>query len=246
MTAAMRLGKVKWLGCAAHTLQLVIQDGVLKSRNIRELSHKCRKIVANFKRSEQACRYRKTFQDTVGLPNHTLIQDADCRWNITYLMLNRLYEQKAAINLYIAERGSVECLTAKEWKSVCYVVAVLKPFDQATLDLPYDSTCASVIIPLIAMLQIKLERNDDDGAEISMLKDGLTASLLRRFAFIKTNPELHVSTILDPRFKNKYYSTEEIKRCETILKDQLGLFNDDTAVQIQTVPPINDSRNAPN
>ncbi|XP_036345972.1 zinc finger BED domain-containing protein 4-like [Rhagoletis pomonella] len=209
-------------------------------KNIQDISHKCRKIVGHFKRSEQACRYLKKCQETLGLPNHSLIQEVVCRWNSTYLMLSRLYEQKAAINLYIAERGSIEILSVSEWADISNVISVLKPFYQATLDLSYESTCASVIIPLISMIQIKLESNDNDGAEIAMLKVNLKTSLSRRFEFIKTNTELLISTLLDPRFKQKYFSTAETRRCETLLKEQINTNKD----SLEVLPAVSPTRSS--
>lgn len=60
---------------------------------------------------------------------------------------------------------------------------------------------------------------DSDRAEISMPKNKLTSSLQRGFAFIKTSPQMLVSMVLDHRFKHKYFSTEEINRCETMLTE---------------------------
>lgn len=61
--------------------------------------------------------------------------------------------------------------------------------------------------------------------------------LSQRFAFITTNPELLLSTVLNTRFKRKYFPIEEINRCATILKEQLSLFYEDN--RIRTVPQRN-------
>lgn len=114
MGAAMRAGNFTSLGCAAHTLQLVIHDSILKEEEITILIKKCRKIVGHFKKSEQANRYLNKFQETCGLPKHALIQDVETRWNSTYLMMARLFEQKIAINLYMAERGGIDVPTVEE------------------------------------------------------------------------------------------------------------------------------------
>ncbi|CAH0730243.1 unnamed protein product, partial [Brenthis ino] len=118
MQAAMRCGNFMSIGCVAHTLQLVIHDVIFKDAASMNMIKKCRKVVGHFKRSEQASRYLERFQETCGLPRHVLIQDIETRWNSTYLMLERLLEQKTAINLYMAERGGIEIPTAEEWEQI--------------------------------------------------------------------------------------------------------------------------------
>ena len=43
-------------GCLAHTLQLVVKDGVLARRSVEDLLSWCRKIVGHFKHSDVAWR----------------------------------------------------------------------------------------------------------------------------------------------------------------------------------------------
>lgn len=68
------------------------------------------------------------FQETCNLPKHVLIQHIETRWNSTYLMLERLLEQKTTINLYMAERGGIEVSTADEWVQVGYFITDLNFF----------------------------------------------------------------------------------------------------------------------
>ncbi|EZA47543.1 Zinc finger BED domain-containing protein, partial [Ooceraea biroi] len=112
--ANMGAGNFTSLGCAAHTLQLVINDSIFKDEEITILIKNCRKILSHFKKSEQANRYLNQFQEPSGLPKHALIQDVETRWNSTYLKMERLFEQKVAINLYMAERGGIDVSTVEE------------------------------------------------------------------------------------------------------------------------------------
>lgn len=181
MGLAMRTGNFASLGCVVHTLQLVINDSVFKDEAAALLIQKCRKLVGHFKSS----RYLTQFQETCGLPEHSLIQDVDTRWNSTYLMMERFNEQKVAVNLYMAERDGIDVPTVEEWNFINNLVIVLKCFYQATLNLSADSSCVSIIIPLLAMLNTKLAVKSQDSENISVLKQRLRESLNKRFSYVK-------------------------------------------------------------
>ncbi|XP_011883029.1 PREDICTED: zinc finger BED domain-containing protein 4-like [Vollenhovia emeryi] len=212
MNCATRIAEFSALGCVAHTLQLVIQDAVFLQENVEILKRKCRKIVGHFKRSEQATRYLSKCQETCAVPHHSLIQDIETRWNSTFLMLERLNEQKNAINLYSIERGGIETLNNAEWELATNIIKVLKSFYEATLDISRDDACVSLIIPLITMLTGKLQPTDDDDDDtILKMKQKLLESLNKRFAYIKNSTLLITATLLDPRFKTKYLTPDEIE-----------------------------------
>lgn len=215
MQAAMRCGSFLSIGCVAHTLQLVIHDVIFKDPASMNMIKKCRKIVGHFKRSEQASRYLEGFQKTCGLPRHVLIQDIETRWNSTYLMLERLLEQKTAINLYMAERGGIEVPTAEEWEQISYYIALLRCFYQATLDISSDSSSISLIIPLIVMLNSKMTTKDEDPDKVTLLKIQLRDSINRRFSYVKDSPHLMIATLIDPRFKSKYLTNDETENTKT-------------------------------
>jgi len=119
-------------------------------------------------------------------------------------MLERLAEQQKAINLYGVERGRIDTLTNADWELVERVVKTLQPFYAATLELSSDDACISVIIPLLAMLHGKLQTTSADRGLLQM-KAALRDSLSRRFASLKSS----LTTILDPRFKDTYFTVQE-------------------------------------
>lgn len=219
MNCATRIAEFSALGCVAHSLQLVIHDAIFLQENMVVLIKKCRKIVGHFKRSEQASRYLSKCQETCGVVQHSLIQDIETRWNSTFLMLERLIEQKNAINLYSIEHGGIETLNNAEWELATNIINVLKNFYEATLDVSSDDACVSLIIPLIFMLNGKLQskdndvndKNENDNNSILKMKQKLLESLNKRFAYIKNSTLLLTATLLDPRFKTKYLTSDEIE-----------------------------------
>ncbi|XP_026825051.1 zinc finger BED domain-containing protein 4-like [Ooceraea biroi] len=164
MICAIR-GKYESLGCVAHTLQLVINDALFTEQRIEEVIKNCRKIVGHFRHSEQVSRKLKNCQKQCGLPTHSLLQDIEVRWNSTYLMLQRLSEQKRAVNLYSVEQGGINTLSSSDWNLINDITNVLKFFYEATLDMSSDNACISIIIPLISLLNRKLQNRYDNETE---------------------------------------------------------------------------------
>jgi len=80
---------------------------------------------------------------------------------------------------------------------------VLKYFYEATLDLSFDNACISIIIPLISLLNRKLQIRDENESDVMRnMKTQLHESMNRRFAYVKTHSALITATLLDPRFKS--------------------------------------------
>lgn len=210
MVRAMR-DQYESIGCVAHTLQLVIKQALFSEDEIKDVLKKCRKIVGHFHHSEPATRKLTECQKQCGLPEHALIQDIDVRWNSTFLMLQRLLEQKNAVNLYCVEHGRVDSLQSNEWVIVKNLTSMLTFFYEATLELSFDNACISIVIPLISLLNRKLQvRCESDNEMMTNMKNSLYESMNIRFSSLKKLPSLMVATILDPRFKSKYLNSNEV------------------------------------
>ena len=104
MISAMRIAQVDDFGCMAHMLQLVLNDALFCQTTVEKIVKKSRKIVTHSKHSKQACRHLSTCQQSCDVPEHQLIQDVQTCWNSTYLMLQRISEQRKALSLYSIEQ----------------------------------------------------------------------------------------------------------------------------------------------
>lgn len=107
MVKAMCDGGYNDLGCFAHTLQLIIHDGVLSQRTVIDTLAICRKIVGHFKHSPLAYTRLKQIQERLELPCHCLKQDEPTRWNSSLYMLQTILEQKMALAAYSSEHGII-------------------------------------------------------------------------------------------------------------------------------------------
>jgi hypothetical protein len=220
MISALRIAGVQDMGCVAHTLQLVIHDALFIQTSVESLIKKARKIVTHFKHSEQACRKFGDCQKSCDLPEHKLLQDVETRWNSTYIMLERLVEQRRAVNLFSVEHGGIHTLSSAEWELAEHLVQVLQPFYEATVEISSDDACISVVVPLIAMLRGKMQSTSDDRGLLQM-KAALRDAINRRFAYVSTAPHVLAATLLDPRFKLAYFSSHESSVAKTEIIDFL-------------------------
>ncbi|XP_065323357.1 zinc finger BED domain-containing protein 4-like [Gordionus sp. m RMFG-2023] len=107
ITLAMKNGKFQRVSCFAHSLQLVAQAAILSQRSIIDMLARVRKIVGHFKHSSIAQNCLKEIQIRLSLAQHKLIQDVPTRWDSTYYMLERLIEQKRAVQLFIIDNPNL-------------------------------------------------------------------------------------------------------------------------------------------
>lgn len=108
MVKALTDASLPHYGCFAHTLQLVVNDGVLSQRAVIDILSSCRKIVGHFRHSCLAYSRLRVIQENLGLPQHRLIQDEPTRWNSSLYMLQRILEQKMALAAYATEHMIIQ------------------------------------------------------------------------------------------------------------------------------------------
>ncbi|KAJ8889620.1 hypothetical protein PR048_009120 [Dryococelus australis] len=90
--------------CLAHTLQLVLKEGLLGSKLVTNLLSQCRRLVGHFKHSAHATEIFKKYQMTTGMPMHQLIK----------MSQEGGIEQKRAILLYGGELD-LPGLNGQQW-----------------------------------------------------------------------------------------------------------------------------------
>ena len=111
--AGLRDAGMPNISCLAHTLQLVIDDGVLVQPCVVNLLAAGRRLVGLFKRSNANLHALSRIQEQLGLDKHQLIQDESTRWNTS---LENLIKQRQAICA-----AEIECkinseLTIHQWQ----------------------------------------------------------------------------------------------------------------------------------
>ena len=211
--------------CLAHSLQRVILDGVLAQKDVQDLLAAGRKIVGHYKHSNVAFHLLQRIQAQLELKVCALYQDEPTRWNSSYYMLKRLVEQRKAVSAANAEADASFDLTAAQWKLAEKVIKLLLPFEEATEDISSDSSSIALFIPIVNSLNKLLQVDEEDHGIMSM-KRKMLLSMQNRFASCETEDLYCLSTLLDPRFKNRVFSSQSsmisskerlISRCEDYL-----------------------------
>lgn len=144
--------------CAAHTLNLLIQDTIQDNEVLIRLIEKCRVIVAYFKRSNNAAYKLKQVQEQIQLEPLKLKHDVQTRWNSVYYMLERLDKVKIPLSAAISLLpGCPDNLYADEWIEVHECLCVLKPVEQMTSIISGEQYLTLFcFIPLIRSVQTAL------------------------------------------------------------------------------------------
>ena len=167
MVRAMKDACLPSLGCFAHTLQLVVHDGVLSQRAVIDVLAICRKIVGYFKHSSLTYSRLREIQNNLSLPPHRLKQDEPTRWNSTLYMIQSIIEQKMALAAYSTEYDLVQ-LSSHQLDLINKIVAALSPVEEITKSVSANAASVSAIIPFIRMLHRSLEKQHNDRGVLTM------------------------------------------------------------------------------
>ncbi|XP_076828944.1 zinc finger BED domain-containing protein 4-like [Brachyhypopomus gauderio] len=206
-----RLGLAS-LGCFAHTLQLVVNEGLLAQRNVSDALAIGRKIVGHFKHSPQAYSRLEDIQMELNMPLKRLMQDVRTRWNSTYHMIKSLTEQKRVLCAYSAEYELPATLGTQQWGLLEKVMTTLAPFEELTREVSSSSSSASDVIPIVCVLKRFLSRENEDDEGIKKMKSILLEAVNRRFRDVESEPLYTFATLLDPRYKDRCFTNIEASK----------------------------------
>lgn len=238
MVKAMQEASLAHFGCFAHSLQLVVKDGILSQRAITDIISICKSIVGHFHRSSTASHCLTRIQESLNIPRHKLKQDVSTRWNSTLYMLQSILEQKMALAAYCAENDSIQQLSTYQLGLVKKCVDILSPIEEITCSISARLASVSIVIPYIRVLIKTLEKNDEDSG-VRTMKAQILHSLRSRFGGIEERKELAMATITDPRFKDKFFSGNIIKATikEWVLEEMTNVTTVEVERQQESAPP---------
>ena len=102
------------------------------------------------------------------------------------------------------------------------IVAALSPVEEITKSISANAASVSAIIPFIRMLHWSLEKHHNDSG-VQTMKHEMLESLKQRYADAECNEILTISTLLDPRFKEKFFSCSDVvQELISTLKDKVA------------------------
>ncbi|MBN3281745.1 ZBED4 protein, partial [Polyodon spathula] len=200
MVSAVHKAGWKHYPCFAHTLNMVVKDGIKAVPEVVQLLEKC-KLGLRFRGQV----FEQLFERS-NSKEHKLIQSVETRWNSVFYMLERLHEQREAVTTALCLLGkNTLCLSNEELSMIHLTIEALRPFEEATREVSAEKhVSVSKVIPLVSLLLRAAAATERQG---SSLDTELALQCQRRFRGIETFHSLAASTFLDIRFKNLAFST---------------------------------------
>lgn len=215
VVAAVKMGSWVHVPCFAHTLNLIVQNGLLE---IKEIRAKVKAIVEYFHRSSQAnskLLSTQTRMEASCVPLK-LKNDVPTRWNSTYYMFERFLKLEEPVTVTLGLlHNPVQSVTEEEWKILKEICQVLKPFEQVTVEMSSEKcvTASKIIVIIRGLLSILKKYQGEMSCDITKkLIQKLLTSCSMRFDNCEFNTVLTKPSILDPRFKLKAFSHEQARK----------------------------------
>ncbi|XP_071246206.1 uncharacterized protein [Salvelinus alpinus] len=225
MVKGMRLVELPDFSCSAHTLQLVINDGLSSQRAVLDIIAMLKSCATHFDHSVLAKQRLRAIQEELGLPKHSIIQAVQTRWNSTLHMLQRMFEQRRALKVYAGEYGHIGSLSAAQWNIVSNLIETLAPMEEVTLEMSHSNSTAACIIPSVSVLKLMLQQEGSSTRGIKTTRKTMLDSLTRRFSKAEETKCLVLATVLDPRYKSYAFSSgTALEKAKEWLKEESDLL----------------------
>lgn len=203
MKRAMDIMGVRSLGCVAHSMQLVVNEGLLSQRSVSDAFASGRHIVGHFKHSPLAYSRLQDIQLEMNMEPKRLLQDVRTRWNSTYFMIESLLEQKRVLSAYAADHDLPTTLTANQWALLDKTKTCLEPFEEFTRKVSSATASAADVIPSVTVLKRVLSMETEADSGIKTMKKTLLEAIDKCFSTVEDEPLYALSTLLDPRYKDR-------------------------------------------
>ncbi|XDV20072.1 hypothetical protein PO909_025454 [Leuciscus waleckii] len=144
-----------------------------------------------------------------------LQQDVATRWNSTFLMMKSLLDQKRALGVYGADHELPAC-----------------PFEQLTREISSHQATTADVIPSVVALKRLLSKTADTDSGVRTAKHTLLEAVNERFGSAFSEPLYYLATILDPRYKDRYFDTVTKQAAVKTLQQQVNkMTHSDSATE---------------
>lgn len=205
------------VNCAAHTLQLCVNEG-LQLPNIAALLGTGQKLVGHFKHSSKATAALAQKQKQMNIPVKKLIQDCPTRWNSSFYMLKRILEVRWPISAVLDKESITKKadraldLRSEQWTLTEDLLPCLQKIEIATVYFSEEEKISlSTVLPIVFGLADDLQPLPDDSIAVQSFKRTVKAAIMKRWNVEEISSILLISTALDPRFKLIKHLDEQTK-----------------------------------
>ncbi|KAB0380508.1 hypothetical protein FD755_008292 [Muntiacus reevesi] len=208
-------------------------EAIKSQRMVQNLLRTARKICERVQRSPKA--KLAELQREYGLPPHHLLQDVPSKWSTSFHMLERLLQQKRAVNALSVECDFRELLSCDQWEVMQSVCHALTPFAAASREMSAHVSTLSQVIPMIHILSRRVETLFQETTGIDAMLRALREAMVSRLSASLHDPRYVLATLLDPRYKASLFSEEEAEQYKQ------GLIR-----ELETLDPTSEPAPVPN
>ncbi|XP_077025324.1 zinc finger BED domain-containing protein 4 [Tamandua tetradactyla] len=226
---ALNEGAHSSVPCFSHTVSLVVSEAIKSQRMVQNVLSAARKVCERVHRSPRAREKLAELQREYNLPQHHLLQDVPSRWSTSFHMLERLIEQKRAVNEMSIECSFRELISCDQWEVMQSVCHALRPFEAASRELSACTSTLSQVIPMVHVLTRKIEALFEETLGIDPMLRALREALLSRSAATLHDPRYIFATLLDPRYKASLFTEEEAEQYKQDLIRELEILTSTSA-----------------
>ncbi|XP_015208054.2 zinc finger BED domain-containing protein 4 isoform X1 [Lepisosteus oculatus] len=217
------------LQCFGHTIDLIVSEAIKSQRMVQNLLSIARKICERVHRSAKAKEKLAELQKIYNLPENHLVQDVPSKWKTSFYMLERLVEQKKAIDEMSIECNFRELISCDQWEVMQSVCNALKPFEVACREMSTRTATLGQVIPLIHILNRKIDMLFDETMGIDNMLKSLKEAMVSRMSSTLHDPRYTWATMLDPRYKTSLFTEEEAEQCKQDLIRELEALTSTSA-----------------
>ncbi|OCT89087.1 zinc finger BED domain-containing protein 4 [Xenopus laevis] len=225
ITKTLNESELSSVQCFGHTVDLIVNEAIKSQRMVQNLLSIARKICERVHRSTKAKEKLAELQKEYDLPQHHLIQDVPSKWNTSFHMLERLTEQKRAIDEMSIECNFRELISCDQWEVMQSVCHALKPFEAASKEMSMPMATLSQVIPMIHILNKKIEMLFEETMGIDTMLKSLKEAMVYRLSSTLHDPRYIFATLLDPRYKASLFSEEEAEEYKQGLIRELEILS---------------------
>lgn len=222
--------------CFGHTIDLIVSEAIKSQRMVQNILSIARKICERVHRSAKAKEKLVELQRAHQLPENQLIQDVPSKWRTSFTMLERLVEQKKAIDEMSIECNFREIISCDQWEVMLSVCNALKPFEVAYREMSNRTATLGQVIPLIHILNRKIDLLFDETVGIDNMLKSLKEAMVSRMSATLRDPRYTWATMLDPRYKTSLFTEEEAEQCKQDLIHELDLSSSTSAADKPLLP----------
>ncbi|XP_056280371.1 zinc finger BED domain-containing protein 4 isoform X1 [Pseudoliparis swirei] len=224
--------------CFGHTVDLIVGEAIKSQRMVQNLLSIARKLCERVHRSAQAQEKLAELQGLHRLPENPLVQDVPSKWTTSLFMLERLVEQKKAVDEMSIECNFREVISGDQWEVMLSVCNALKPFEVACREMSDRTATLGQVIPLVHILNRKIDLLFDETVGIDTMLVSLKEAMVSRMSATLHDPRYTWATMLDPRYKTSLFTEEEAERCKQELIGELDASSSTSAAAKPAPPPL--------